>query len=53
MASKKNNKLTVQKYPATRKDGASSNKVEEKINTGGNIFQQRTLDVKKNRDMYQ
>jgi hypothetical protein len=37
MASKKNNKLSVQKHLASRRDGASSSKVGEKINTSGNI----------------
>jgi hypothetical protein len=35
MTSKKNHKLSVEKYLGTRKDGASSSKVGEKINTGG------------------
>jgi hypothetical protein len=41
MTSKKNHKLSVEKYLGTRKDGASSSKEGEKINPGGNVYQQR------------
>jgi len=41
MTSKKNHKLSVKNYLGTRKDGASSRKEGEKINTGRNVYQQR------------
>lgn len=53
MTSKKTHKLNVEKYLGTRKDGASSSKGGEKINTGGNGYQQRKQDITKNRDIYQ